>query len=166
VSGYLPQEVQDNRRRLRFEGRVLGHGSSRRPGAPRWSDVTIYGLRSGGYVLAKRGCSTVVHRPDCRRAGREMTPWIELPDDADRHMEWSACPECQPDLAEWDPQTLVEGTRYTAATAASPEALIALLWDRPPHLPPLTRIAYFMRQAVERACVRDAALAEAWTHRE
>jgi hypothetical protein len=165
VTGYAPQEVRHNRHVLRFEGRVLGEGSSRRRRAPRWSEVTIYGLRNGGYVLAKRGYSLVVHRPDCPTVNREMTAWIDLPDDDDRRAEWSGCATCQPDLDEWDPQTLVEGTRYTAVPVRSPQELEALLWERPPHLPPLQRIAWFIQQAIMQACINDRALAEYWAHR-
>lgn len=162
---FSPQEVRNGRHVLRFNGRVLGEGSSRRVRSPRWSEATIYAVDGGGYVLARRGCSLVVHRPGCPVGSRDVMAWIDLPDDRDRHAPWSACVTCSPDLVDFDPQTMVEGTRYTAAPAGSPRRLVAMLWDRPPHLPPLPQIPRFLVDAVEQACVHDTNLTEFWVHR-
>lgn len=162
VIEFQEHAVRDYRRVMRFRGRVLGESSTRRVGVARWSEVTIYGLEHGGYVLAKRGWSLVVHRPGCDLVTRRMMAWIDLPDDADRRRDRFGCPTCQPDLVDLDPQTMVEETRYTAAVARTPAELDEVLHQVPPDVRRPPRLPLFLRQAVEQVIPRDPVFAAYW----
>uniref|UniRef100_A0AAU6R5K6 Uncharacterized protein n=1 Tax=Micrococcus phage Kurnik TaxID=3092208 RepID=A0AAU6R5K6_9CAUD len=50
-----------SKRETRFEGDVLAHVSTNRPGRARWSELTIFKTVGGSYILVKAGKSILYH---------------------------------------------------------------------------------------------------------
>ena len=120
------QTVKDGNRILRFVGLRLASVSSARAGAPRWSELTVYRLRNGEYLLEKVGRSTVCHRPECPRVTRAMPSWLEAREEGRVHR--TPCPECQPLVGNaMDPHTRLEAQRYTVMSAPTLDGLHTLL---------------------------------------
>lgn len=65
-------QVNDRDRTLQFEGALLSHASSYRPGAERWVEFDLYRTRGGTYVVARTGYSHLFHAKGCEvvRKGR------------------------------------------------------------------------------------------------
>jgi hypothetical protein len=141
----LPRVVQDGKRVLKFNAAVIGAATSERPGAPRWSELTIYRLPGGVYLVAKVGRSTVAHTPTCEHANpRRMRTFMEAQDEGLVHR--MPCPECRPAVGDaMDPQTLLEPSRYTVLQAQSPESLVEVLCEGRDTLPEI--VAEVLRQA-------------------
>lgn len=137
VQGYNEVKVRSGRLVISFLGRELGHSSSARPGAPRWSELTLYQTAKGEFMLEKVGRSTVAHRPDCQAVNHRM----EHGDGTDR----SACILCQPDLTATDLR--LEPQRYTVYQQSTLAGIIDVLVegrDKPPAL--VTRL---IEQAID-----------------
>lgn len=121
--------VRDGPRVFRFQADVLAAASSHRPGVLRWSEIVIYRLADGQYVISKVGRSVVAHRPECHRVYPDMPTWLEAGEEAQVHR--TGCLECQPEVGNrMDPQTVLEAQRYTVLRARSPEELQAVLVGR------------------------------------
>lgn len=124
---FRPRTVRHGAQVLRFQGALLGAASSTRPGAARWSELTVYRLANGNYIIAKVGRSTVAHLESCRRADADrMVRWIEAGEEG--RVRRVPCPECQPEVGDrMDPLTLLETSRYTVLQAHNPEDLYQAL---------------------------------------
>lgn len=154
-----PHEVRDGTRVLRFEGWLLGRSSSQRPSVPRWSEIEVYRLISGGYVLTKIGRSTVAHTPTCSRVGPRMPAYIDVRDHEEAQVHRVPCPECRPVVGDrMDPQTRLEPTRFRASYVLYPESVVDTLAEgrAPAGLPML------ISRAIEESSQNDDDLAKAW----
>lgn len=121
--------VRDGEKVLRFEAEVLATATSKRVGAPRWSELVVYRLPSKAYVISKVGRSLIAHTPDCARVYPDMPTWLEAGEEAQVHRV--PCLECFPVVGnEMDPQTVLEATRYTVLRARDPEQLYQALLNR------------------------------------
>jgi hypothetical protein len=156
-----PQVARNGRHVLKFVGTLLGSATSARWDAARWSELAVYGLANGSYIHSKVGRSRVVHRPDCGRVDYHMTAWIDLPDDAERQAAKMPCPLCQPAIgASWDPQTMIESTRYTATVVSDPELLARLLTaGRTGKLP------FLVTDVITQVCANDPVFRTYWLGR-
>lgn len=121
--------VRDGPNILRFEGEVLAAATSQRLGVPRWSELVVYRLANGHYLVSKIGRSLIAHDPSCKRVRSEMPTWLEAGEEAQVHRV--PCLECMPEVGnQMDPQTVLEATRYTALRASDPEQLYRVLMNR------------------------------------
>jgi hypothetical protein len=90
---------------VEIAGTRIGHGSSRREDSAAWSDVSVWKLDGGGFLIHRTGWSLVYHRKDTgcmTRDGRQrgtLAGVDELPDDA------VPCLVCNPE----DPEHLPDG---------------------------------------------------------
>jgi hypothetical protein len=136
---YLPRVVRDGGRVLKFDAVVLGAATSERAGAPRWSELVVYLLRDGRYIISKVGRSSIAHRDTCPRVTWRMPHWIDAP--SDEQGRRTACPECQPLIYRdgIDPMLLVEVTRYSVLMAEDADGLRDVLTGGRENLPQLVK---------------------------
>lgn len=66
--------VFDEDREIRFEGELLGSSSSHREGKQRWIEIALYKTRSGKYVIAGVGKSSVPGETERNWAHVSETP--------------------------------------------------------------------------------------------
>lgn len=118
--------VRDGARVLRFDGDLIASLSSKRPGAPRWSQISLYRLRSSGYVVEKVGYSAVTHDPGCLKVRSDMPAWADAHPE-EREIGRVPCLECQPDMSEMDAQLRLERTRHRAFVVPDAIGLVDLL---------------------------------------
>lgn len=126
----LPRQVRDGDRILRFRAAVLAAATTQRPGAPRWTELTVYRLPgrndddlTGGYVVAKIGRSVLVHRKSCHMANpRVMKPVGLTPDTVTMPTPHLGC---TPDME--DPSNLLERTKYQVLQARAARELVEIL---------------------------------------
>lgn len=113
---------------------MLATATSERAGVQRWTELVVYRLRDGSYILSKVGRTTIAHRPECERVTRWMVTWLEAGEEAKVHRY--PCVECMPVVGDgMDPHTVLEATRYTALWAHSPDELVSLLLQGRPGQP-------------------------------
>lgn len=118
-------QVQNGRRLLRFEGRILSESDSWRQGSARWIEFTLYKTDGGSYVLSRVGVSLVYHASDCplvARYGLHDMPSDELEEDA------TPCEECRPSGDE--PIVFPEEYRYWTLVSEGPQAVVDSLYQR------------------------------------
>ena len=111
--------VRDGSRTLRpFRAAVIGAATSQRGSSPRWSELVVYRLEGGTYLISKIGRSTVAHRPDCLRVNHRMIRWEQAREHGEDTVARVPCPDCRPDLGHGiTPDTMLEITRYRAIAA-------------------------------------------------
>jgi len=124
--------VRDGGRVMRFHAAVIGAATAQRGSAPRWSELVVYRLTDGTYLISKIGRSTVAHRPDCLRVNHRMIPWSQAAQHDEATIERVPCPDCRPDLSHGiAPDTMLEVQRYRAIAASTAErAAQSLQGDR------------------------------------
>jgi hypothetical protein len=124
--------IRDGGRLLQFQGVVLGSATSQRGSAPRWSELVVYRVAGGDYLISKIGRSTVAHRPDCLRVNHRMVTWKAAPQHGEDRVQRVGCRDCHPDLSHGiAADTMLEVTRYRAILAHDAEsAAQSLLGDR------------------------------------
>ena len=129
MSAVGPRLVRDGSRELRFNGAVLGSVTSQRPAAPRWSEIVVYRVTDGTYLISKVGRSTIAHRPSCTRVNRRRM--VALREARDEARVWrTPCVECRPEVGrveDMDPDTILETTRYSALLGENADAAVRLL---------------------------------------
>ena len=125
-------QVRDGSRVLRFHAAVIGAATSQRGSIPRWSELVVYRLTDGTYLISKLGRSTVAHRWDCLRVNHRMVRWDQAAEHGEELVRRVPCPDCQPDLhPPLDPRLRLEVTRYRAIAAPTAErAAQSLSGDR------------------------------------
>lgn len=130
--------VRDGDRTLRFHATVLGAATSQRGSAPRWSELVVYGLPDGTYLISKIGRSTVAHRPSCLRVNHRMITWGSAAHHGEDRERRVPCLDCRPDLSHGiAADTMLEITRYRAILAQDAESAVqSLPWDRTAQLMP------------------------------
>jgi hypothetical protein len=139
----LLRQVRDGEHDLRFHAAVLAAATTERPGAPRWTELTVYRTPVGDevdqprgmYVVAKVGRSVVAHRPGCEKVrGRRYDAIGTLTPGGGSYPV--PCLSCQPDMGVLDPGTLLERTRHLVLQARTPADLVkVLLQGRPGAIP-------------------------------
>lgn len=126
--------VRNGKEILRFDAQVVASSTSQRPGAERWSELVVYQLPSGAYVISKIGRSILAHRPDCPLVSPHMVTWLEAGEEGRVHRV--PCLTCQPLVGDdMDPQTILETTRYTVLRAQNREELRSVLSEGRIHPP-------------------------------
>lgn len=119
--------IREGSRVLRFEAAVLGAVTSERPGVARWSELAVYLLCDGTYILSKVGRSTVAHTEDCDRVTWRMPHWIDAPGD-EQAVRRIPCTVCLPVVGRAiDPMLVVEPTRYSVRVCTDVETLVDTL---------------------------------------
>lgn len=117
------RQVRHGTRVLRFQAAVIGAATSQRGSIPRWSELVVYRLVDGTYLISKVGRSTVAHRPDCLRVNHRMIPWSRAAQYGEDREVRTACADCQPDLhPPLDPGLRLEITRYRAIPCPDAES--------------------------------------------
>lgn len=150
---FTPQTVRDGRKLLKFLGRSIATESSARAWAPRWSEIQIFKLPSGGYMYAKLGASLVAHRPTCSKVSWRMKSWVSLEEGQESQAVRVPCQICQPVVGTgMDPHTKVEVTRYTAMLADSPAELLELLLK---HVSPGGEVPTLVLRVIEQCRATD-----------
>ncbi len=145
--------VRDGTKVLRFEADVLATATSKRAGAPRWSELVVYRLPSNAYVISKIGRSLIAHRPECVRVYPDMPTWLEAGEEATVHRV--PCLECLPVVGDqMDPQTVLEATRYTVLRARDPQQLYQALLGRTRRLPAIVSEVIKQVQTTDEAFAR------------
>jgi hypothetical protein len=153
-------QVRDGRHILRFYGEVLASGTSARVRAVRWSEIVVYRLANGGYLISRIGYSLVAHRPECPRVSIRMVPWIDLEDRVESVRQREPCVECQPQVgAGMDPQTMIEAPIYSARVARTPLILGDLLREGRP----AERLPRLVWRVAIQCCEADEAFSRYWS---
>ncbi len=130
TTGYY--EVRDGATRvLQFGGQLLAEVSSRRTGAPRWTELRLYKTEAGAYVMEKIGASVVVHAPSCPDIKPPLPRFQEMhPGDDPADGNWWFCERCG-DVAVRDITTLlIEANRYWALISEDPAQIVDSLYRR------------------------------------
>lgn len=116
--------VKDGQRILQFEGQEIGFSTSKRRGAVRWIEFTLYKTEEAHqYVLSRVGFSKLYHLPECEIAERsrlDETPRQELESDD------SPCDLCKPNESEF-PFVSFEREKHWARVCKSPVDVIDAL---------------------------------------
>lgn len=136
----LLRQIHDGSHVLQFHAAVLAAATTARPGAARWTELTVYRLPlgdeteepRGGYVVSKVGRSLVAHLPTCSTARRHR---MELVSEVDYPGERVPCLTCQPNVLALEPTTLLETTRYLVLRARTPADLAKVLMQGRPNDP-------------------------------
>ena len=132
------QQVRDADRLITFEGRMLGHVSSKRPSVARWTEMTVYLTAGGSLVLEKVGRSTVCHYPGCTETSG-LPRFQEAHHGADPDEGFIYHEDCVPETYDF-PSLLVEADRYWAKVTNSPEEIVSALERRRDGVVSLPRI--------------------------
>jgi hypothetical protein len=159
--------VRDGGTVLRFNGTPIGAATSRWDGAPRWTELTVYRLANGTYMISKIGRSLVAHSPSCPAAQSwRMPSWAEAGEEA--KVRRVPCHECQPAIGDrMDPQTLLETTRYTVLRAIGPQTLLAsLLRGRAGGHGRTETMAEIVHEVIRQVRKNDSAFAAWWDRTE
>jgi hypothetical protein len=120
--------VRDGTKLLTFDGLRLAHISSRRPHAPRWTEMSLYRTQGGTYVYEKIGRSKVVHMPHCTKLAQPLPRFQELHpgEDPDQGYEYCGCVPAEYDFT----QLLSEEDRFSTVLAESPADIVDSLYKR------------------------------------
>ena len=81
-------------RTYRFDGELLAHASSHRPGRARWSEISLFKTRGGEYILVKAGRSLVFHAK--RSCAGPFAKSAKGPKIGDAYRERIPCQRCVP----------------------------------------------------------------------
>lgn len=122
--------VRNGSRVLRFRAAVIGAATSQRGSSPRWSELVVYRLEDGSYLISKIGRSTVAHHPACARVNHRMVSWASAAEFGEDIVRRVPCLDCQPDLSPpIDDQIYLETTRYRAIPARDAESAAETLTE-------------------------------------
>lgn len=152
--------VRDGRTRvIEFDGELLADVSSRRPGAPRWTELRLYRTDGGVYVLEKIGASTVLHATDCTEPMNPLPRFQDQypgQDPTDGSFWW--CEVCGERAALDITALRVEEYRYWGSIAEDPAEIIGQLYRRKDGARAMQRMSLdLLEEAGERdEAVRDA----------
>jgi hypothetical protein len=150
--------VRDGARLLEFQGAVLGAATSKRGSAPRWSELVVYRLLDGSYLISKIGRSLVAHQPFCRRVNHRMITWSRASEQDEFLEPRVPCPDCQPDLKNGlAPDTVLEVTRYRLITAPTAENAVSAMED--PLADPALPLPKLVRDVLAQCAEKDQAFA-------
>lgn len=125
-------QVRDGATRvIEFDGRLLGEVSSRRAGAPRWTELRLFRTAAGAYVLEKIGASVVVHAPGCPEMLGDLPRFQEIHPGADpSDGSFWFCERCGDRAVRDITSLLIEANRYWAIIADDPAQIVDSLYRR------------------------------------
>lgn len=111
-----------------FDGALLGHVTSQRDGAARWTEQTIYRTTAGSYVLEKVGRSVFTHMPGCVDILGKIPLFQQAHpgDDPDIDYEYH---DCVPETYDFT-KLLVEEDRYWSIITEEPAEIVDALYRR------------------------------------
>jgi hypothetical protein len=118
-------QVKDGSRTLQFNGKLLGHSSSSRPGAHRWIEFDLYRTENGSYVLSRVGVSVMYHTGACHLVQRYGLEEVATAD-VENPSKLVSCPECRSSLNA--PVVFPEKNRYWAQVSEEPSAVLDALY--------------------------------------
>jgi hypothetical protein len=137
------RQVRDGPRIMRFRAAVIGAATSQRGSIPRWSELVVYRLEDGNYLVSKVARSTVAHRPDCERVRRWMVPWKRAADYGEERVNRVPCAECWPNLqTPLDPEIRLEVTHYQAFPASNAESAVRAMGNPKAHTALMPQIVH------------------------
>ena len=148
-------QVRDGARVLRFRAAVIGAATSARSGSARWSELAVYRLEDGTYLISKIGRSSVAHAPWCARVNRRMVPWhkaIEIGEHLERRVP---CEDCRPEIDPIAADALLECTRFKAIVAPTAEHAVETLTEGRPQL----QLPLLVREVLAQCGQADASFA-------
>jgi hypothetical protein len=152
------RQVRHGTRVLRFQAAVIGAATSQRGNNPRWSELAVYRLVDGTYVVSKVGRSAVAHRPDCLRVNRRMVSWGRAEQVGEDRVQRVPCWDCHPDLhPPLDPELMLEVTRYRAIAARDAESVVSAMDD--PIADPTLPMAQIVRDVLAQCAQADPCFA-------
>ncbi|MGB5244470.1 MAG: hypothetical protein WBN50_12685 [Lutimonas sp.] len=154
--------VRDGRiKQIQFDGDMLAEMTSRRRGAPRWTEMRLYKTDGGTYVLEKIGVSTVVHEPDCPDLMTDLPRFqAEYPGQDPFNSDFWLHEECMSDAADTDITALVvEENRYWATVAEDPADIVDSLYRRKDGTKTLQRMSVDL---LEQASAKDDGIRKAY----
>lgn len=120
-------QVRDGARLLTFEGDRLGYVSSKRPGNPRWTEMSVYRTQGGQYILEKVGVSRVMHMSGCPNIIQKIPRFQEAHPGADPEDNDFQYDSCVPDEYDFT-KLLVEEDRFWATIAERPDKIVDALY--------------------------------------
>lgn len=144
------QMVYDRGRVIVFDGVQIGHVTSKRPNAPRWTEMSMYLTEGGAYVLEKIGRSVVCHMPECRDYSTDQMFRFQEhypEDDPDNGYVYDDCVPMEYDYGK----LLVEAPRFWAKATKSPQEILEALERRRDGVTTLPRIGVELLEQVETA---------------
>ena len=151
----LTRVAYDGGRQIQFRAAVLAAATTQRPGAERWTELTVYRAPIadeepplGLYVVARVGRSVLAHRARCPKVDtRGMPPFTENPEGPRR----VPCRFCLPSLDPPIPGAVIERTKHTLHRARTAADLGDIVFPR--------RVSDALRgmtaDAVEQLCHSD-----------
>lgn len=154
------RQVRDGEHDIQFHAAVLAAATTERPGAPRWTELTVYRLPLGEevdqprgmYVVSKVGRSTVAHAPTCPHARRHQMdevgtgPWPG---------ERTPCLTCQPNVLVLESDTLLERTRCHVLRARGPADLAKVLLQGRPGDPAPVALTGIVAETIRQVRLSD-----------
>lgn len=119
-------QVNDGDRVLQFEGALLSHASSYKPGSDRWVEFDLYRTEGGSYVVTRTGYSHLFHVEGCKvvRKGRHSAVPV-----ATLTKESKPCPLCNPQVSVDRAHELIYPERplYWAQACTTADAAVEAL---------------------------------------
>lgn len=130
----LTRVAYDGGRKVEFRAAVLAAATTQRPGAVRWTEVTVYRTQKldeqgahGIYVIAKVGRSILAHRRTCLNTDTRRLPVFRAAPDQGKRM---GCLECNPQLDPPAPDVVIETDRNSLRQANGQLELERVLFPR------------------------------------
>jgi len=123
--------VLDRGRILEFDAAVLASGTSHRPGVPRWSELVVYRVSDGSYLINRIGRSVFAHEDGCPEISWRTPRWIDAAPE-EQALPRVPCPLCRPRIGPGgiDPTLFVETSRPRVMLPQNADAVIGILLDR------------------------------------
>lgn len=157
--------VKNGNRELEFDGELLATSTSDDGHAQRWTDLALYRVADGRYVLQRTGKSAVYHTTNpnapgkCAQAGEVMTPADAAamhPDD-----ELLDCLACHPGPLYENSAVRMEVDRCEAQVITTAKDVVAALHAT--DAKGVRYIARVSRRLLDAAARQDPGLHEEWT---
>lgn len=112
------ESVWDGSQELRFEGELIGHSSSFRPGKNRWNEILIYRTNGGKYIAAGIGKTDLPGETDrhwahvCETADGVTTSLYMFDSDSVRYLTRTARQALEQASSQDDGLRKAYGTQY------------------------------------------------------
>lgn len=129
---YARRRVLDHGRILEFDAAVLASGTSRRPGVPRWSELVVYRVSDGSYLISRVGRSTVAHQEGCGSITWRTPRWLDATPE-EQQVSRVPCLRCRPRIGPGgiDPTLFVEPDWTVVMLPQDADAIIGILLESP-----------------------------------
>lgn len=130
---YSRRRVLDRGRILEFDAAVLASGTSRRPGVVRWSELVVYLVSDGSYLISRVGRSVIAHQDGCEEITWRTPRWLDATPE-EQQVTRVPCPRCRPRIGSGgiDPTLFVESDRTRVMLPQSVDAMLDVLLDGRP----------------------------------